>query len=88
MVYELKKKSEQLIIFHVPHCLISELFYNKEKRVLQASLMQLINLYFNSHRNKSLLRTALFSFSWKLMTVCAVGFYQLLLCQEVLSAGT
>lgn len=31
MVYELKK-SEQLIIFHVPHCLMSEPFYNKEKK--------------------------------------------------------
>jgi len=55
---------------------------------MQTNLMQLINLYFLSDRNKSLLKTALFSFSWKLMTVCAVGFYRLLVCQEAFSTGT
>lgn len=31
MVYELKK-SEQLVIFHVPYCLMSEPFYNNKKK--------------------------------------------------------
>lgn len=76
MVYELKKKkSEQLIIFDISYCLMSELFYSKEKKVLLANLMQLINLYFSKCQKQNCTLDCLFFLQLEVMLLGFTSYY-------------